>query len=74
MLEVKKMSQAKITLIGLENYLNPEHSVFEQLYLPEGIDKDILVKGNKVYSPNTCCLVPKNVNNLFIKKHISLHR
>lgn len=31
------------------------------------IDKDILVKGNKVYSPNTCCLVPKNVNNLFIK-------
>ena len=37
------MSQAKITLIGLENYLNPEHSVFEQLSLPEGIDKDILV-------------------------------
>lgn len=37
------MSQAKITLIGLENYLNPEHSVFEQLSLPEGIDKDVLV-------------------------------
>lgn len=32
------------------------------------IDKDILVKGNKVYSPETCCLVPKNVNNLFIKQ------
>lgn len=31
------------------------------------IDKDILVKGNKTYSPSTCCLVPKNVNNLFIK-------
>lgn len=31
------------------------------------IDKDILVKGNKIYSPQTCCLVPRNVNNLFIK-------
>jgi hypothetical protein len=31
------------------------------------LDKDILIKGNKVYSPNTCCLVPPNVNNLFIK-------
>lgn len=32
------------------------------------IDKDILVKGNKVYSPETCCLVPQNVNSLFINK------
>ena len=31
------------------------------------IDKDILIKGSKVYSPDTCCLVPQNVNNLFIK-------
>lgn len=31
------------------------------------IDKDILVKGNKIYSPETCCLVPPHVNNLFIK-------
>lgn len=31
------------------------------------IDKDILVKGNKVYSPETCCLVPNNVNKLFTK-------
>lgn len=36
------MAQAKITLIGLEKYLNPEHSVFEDMILPEGIDKDIL--------------------------------
>ena len=33
------------------------------------IDKDILVKGNKVYSPNTCCLVPQNVNVLFVKSN-----
>ena len=32
------------------------------------IDKDILIKGNKIYSPETCCLVPMNVNSLFIKK------
>ena len=31
------------------------------------IDKDILVKGNKIYSPETCCLVPDNVNTLLIK-------
>lgn len=34
---------AKITLIGMEQFLNPEHSVFEDLELPEGIDKDILI-------------------------------
>lgn len=31
------------------------------------IDKDILVKGNKIYSPETCCLVPRRVNTLFTK-------
>jgi hypothetical protein len=32
------------------------------------IDKDILVRGNKIYGPSTCCLVPRYVNNLFIKR------
>ena len=31
------------------------------------VDKDILVKGNKLYSPETCCLVSNNVNCLFVK-------
>lgn len=31
------------------------------------LDKDIIVKGNKVYSPETCCLVPNYVNVLFTK-------
>ena len=37
------MAQAKITLIGIENYLNPERSVFDSMILPEGIDKDVLI-------------------------------
>lgn len=27
------------------------------------IDKDILVKGNKEYGPNTCCFVPREINS-----------
>ena len=37
------MAQSKITLIGMEQYLNPDHSVFEQLTLPDGIDKDTMI-------------------------------
>lgn len=29
------------------------------------LDKDILVKGNKHYSPTTCCLVPSCINSFF---------
>ena len=32
------------------------------------LDKDILVKNNKVYSPETCCLVPPEINTLFTKR------
>ena len=31
------------------------------------LDKDILYKGNKVYSPNTCIFVPERINTLFVK-------
>lgn len=30
------------------------------------LDKDILFKGNKLYSPNTCCFVPQYINSLLV--------
>lgn len=31
------------------------------------VDKDILQKHNKLYSPDTCCIVPNKINMLFTK-------
>lgn len=35
------------------------------------LDKDILIKGNKTYSPETCVFVPQHINALFIKSNAS---
>lgn len=31
------------------------------------LDKDILVKNNKIYCPDRCCFVPNHINMLFTK-------
>lgn len=51
---------------NLENFL----TWFNENYV-DGfeLDKDILKKNNSIYSPSTCCFVPKEINNLFVKRH-----
>lgn len=39
---------------------------YKELEMNVELDKDILIKGNTVYSPETACLVPKFINDLFI--------
>lgn len=47
---------------------------FDENYI-EGyaLDKDILIKGNKVYSPETCCFVPNEINQLLCNKSKRKH-
>jgi hypothetical protein len=44
----------------------------ENYYTVEGqrmsLDKDILHKSNKIYSPENCVFVPQRINNLFLKR------
>lgn len=53
------------------SYENYEKWFNDNYYEIDGIkmeiDKDILFKNNKVYSPNNCLVVPSEINNLFEK-------
>lgn len=72
-----KYKQQHPTYIGCEVYSSWHNfQVFSEwidknYYEIEGeqvcLDKDILCKGNKIYSPNTCVFVPQRINNLFTK-------
>jgi hypothetical protein len=46
----------------------------ENYYEVEGekmnLDKDILIKGNNVYSPETCIFVPQKINTLFTNRKL----
>ena len=33
------------------------------------IDKDLLIKGNKIYSPETCCFLPQTINSMLTKNN-----
>lgn len=53
------------------NYQNFAKWAEENYYEIKGqrmeLDKDILIKGNKIYSPQTCIFVSHNINTLFVK-------
>lgn len=34
------------------------------------LDKDILYKNNKIYSPKTCVFVPPEINKLFVRRNL----
>ena len=38
---------------------------------PFQLDKDLLIKGNKVYSENVCVFVPTEINSLLVKREAS---
>ena len=48
-------------------WLHQQENFTQWLNNPDwDIDKDIIIKGNKIYTPDNCSLVPKNVNMLFL--------
>jgi hypothetical protein len=84
----KKYHSKKPTYIGCSvaddwhNFQNFAQWFYENNTESFELDKDILLKENKIYSPKTCCFVPSEVNVLFTKNirrgkypvGVSLHR
>lgn len=57
-----------IYLSSFYNWMMNEAGGYRKGYM---VDKDILYKGNKIYSPETCCLVPNRINCLILNNKSS---
>ena len=54
--------------LNFQNYAEWRENNFYQVNDEKmQLDKDILFKGNKIYSPETCIFVPQRINELFVK-------
>lgn len=51
-----------------KNYINFKEWYFENIYgtkqFKMQLDKDLFSKGQKIYSPETCCFLPQSLNTL----------
>lgn len=57
-----KVCDEWLTYSNFEKWFNENYREGQQL------DKDILFEGNKLYSPDTCCFVPGDINTMMITK------
>ena len=54
------------------NLDSEERQNLEFIEIKDGeIDKDLLLKGNKIYSPENCCLIPREINGSLNNKRKS---
>lgn len=74
--KIKKTTYQDVTVCEEWHNFQNFGAWYEENFKPEymqgwHLDKDILIKGNKVYSPETCCFVPQIINALFVKNDIN---
>ena len=69
----KKYQEKQSSYIGCDvceewKYFSNFKKWFDVHYIKGfALDKDILIQGNKIYSPLTCLFIPQYINNLLIK-------
>lgn len=77
----KKYQERQKSYIGCkvcDNWLNDMYDFYDWVddnyyEVPDStvqLDKDILIKGNKIYSPEACIFAPRIINSTYSKKNV----